>query len=289
MRLTVSGTKQKHIDMPAIYFQSTDAPWTAARRGLGWDLVEDRMQGLFAGPFNIGSGMDNAPETINVKAHVLWTTTYHNYFTDYSAGAPNVGFYAVLERFRKEQAGEPSAKAVIDGMPLGDCASVRMQTVIAQGHELGTLGPVATSYRSDGRINWKFKEESAFPAYTVEMPNSHPYAQIALGTQAMELTTIDPSKIGGAGASYPSILNRIYRTPINLLCKRSSGFYLDSDMTFEDMPFAVDDDSPGMWITIGRTMPFIGNPQAGDLPLGTLALDDLAEEVLFLGLELEIV
>jgi hypothetical protein len=122
------------------------------------------------------------------------------------------------------------------------------------------------------------------------MPQKHPYNQIALGGETMDLTTYIDRDWAGAPVPYPILKPRAYRTPLKLL-KKSSNFYLDDSLTFEQVPTRFTPESLGAVITIGRTGAFAGIAGDLDAPFATLAPDSSidVESIMFYGLELEFV
>ena len=275
-------------------FHTGDEAQAALRRGAAWELY-DEPQAIFTGPFVPGYNLSGIPGISNIKAYVWWASWTWWSLNDWSAGAPSVGFIAMLDQVRLDQSTPTDELAIAktmfeeryyDAGAIGDSFFVKQSELVFQGDEFGSgAGPTLRAVR-DGRCDWTY--HSTFDNTT--MPQKHPYNQIALGSETMELTTYIARDWAGLPAPYPIVKPRMYRTPLKLL-KKSSNFYLDDSLAFEQVPTRFTPESLGAVITLGRAGGYLRDGLAGDLPLSTLAPDTSidTETIMFYGLELEFV
>lgn len=292
MKVSVAGTANR-IFLPAMSFQSEDTAFACLRRGAAWEFY-NRAQTISTGPFVPGYNLSGIPGISNIKAYVWWSSWTWWSLNNWSAGAPSVGFFAMLDQLRLDQSTPADEMATVkvesggeyyDGGVLGDSYWVKQTELVFQGVELGSgAGPTLRAVRND-RCDWTYHSV----ADMVTMPQKHPYNQIALGSETMELTQYIARDWQGP-APFPIVKSRMYRTPLKLL-KKSSNFYLDDALTFEQVPTRFTPESLGAVITIGRTGGYLRDGLAGDLPLSTLAPDTSFgdETIMFYGLELEFV
>lgn len=279
-----------HIFLPAAMFDRGEEQFAALRRGAAWELY-DEPQAIFTGPFIPGYNISGMPGISDLKAHVWWASWNWWTRTDWSAGPPSASFFAMLDQIRLNQntPTDEMATTKVDGgggvyydSVLGDSYLVKQTELVFQGTELGYgVGPTLRAVR-DGRCDWTYHSTSD----AVTMPQRHPYNQIALGSEIMELTTY----INNNGVGFPIVKPRMYRTPLKLL-KKSKDFYLDDSVTFEQVPTRFTPESLGAVITLGRTGGYLRDGLQGDLPLSKFAPDtsSSSEEIMFYGLELEFV
>jgi hypothetical protein len=101
MKVSVAGTANR-IFLPATSFHCGDYSRACLRRGAAWEMY-DAPQALFTGPFVPGYNLSGIPGISNIKAYVWWASWSWWYLTDYSAGAPSVGFFAMLDQARFTQ------------------------------------------------------------------------------------------------------------------------------------------------------------------------------------------
>jgi len=275
--------------LPGSSFTCYDGARAALRFGPGWDLY-DEPQSIHTGPFFAGYALQGIKDISDVKAYVLWTTYCWTYDDYKLTGPPDIGFFALMENIRLKQSSPvPSEQATTKDVGwdmvehiniMGDSQPCKLSSTGWESTELGDPGPEVSGVVNN-RINWKFYDGNKDTVF----PSSHPYVQVALGTEKIDLV----SKIKGPDPSDIDMVPRCYvhRTPLKLLCKNNAGFYLNDDVTFEQMPTRYNADSLGTVLTIGKTAPFVNDGLVGELPFSTLAPDTLNESVIFLGLELE--
>ena len=281
----------KRLMIPASTF-TTQEMSAASHLGNGYEMW-DEAGALFAGPFTLGFDYHTTQEYASVKAYVWWQVYSAWSNNDYSAGAPDIGFFALMQNLHlTPEEDEKMYPVNFPELKIGDAVPGRLAAASwGNGIELGYPLPKVAAVKNN-RIDWTFFDEDFYDA-RMAMPGKYPNTQFALGTQKLDTVVVDPVKVGSWGAGTISILEaKMYRTPLKLLAKNNAGFYLENDVAFENLPCRFAGDSLGFVITFGRTNGFIGwGPGLeGDLPFATLAPDNMTmDDIIFMGLELEII
>jgi hypothetical protein len=250
------------------------------RNIFGWEFSKTQLYPAYTGAFAPHSILSPAKDNVDVKMWVWWTVD----MWAIGGNCPNekVGWCATMEMLRGNLTkAEDTMPGSLFGLNIGDSAVISAggRTIFS---DLGGLQYPTVRSVSDGFINWNhIVRNSEMGGADLNVSTVHPYSQIATGYK-----TVETHDVFGEGEQTPYYTT--YRTPLYLIRKNASGFYLDPEKTFTQFSRMLETFPIGICLSIYRMQAQTG-AAAGDVPDGTFYTDDYNRPVIFLGVEIELV